>query len=660
MQHFLARLIGWRLRYVLVIGFVLTSAITIAVYTPIIYGVINTYLQGAEDDRVGRDMDLANAFYDLKLKDIASTAGRLSWTRTVRHNLQYALLGDSEALGALEDAVENEIANLPLNAQRFIVITDAQGACIAGGVTSNGRFARPMPQSDWSELPVVDTVLTTHRTQAATEVVPAEVLSWVGLADQARITLIDTPKAAPEPYDRREGTAGLALVSVAPILSEEGELIGSVLVGHLFNNDFTLVDRIKEVAGVDTVTIFFGDLRVSTNVLTLSGERAIGTRVSQEVYDQVLAEGMDFTGPAYVVNQDYITRYEPLYDHSQDIVGILYVGAKQAAFQQLLDSFLQRVILIAIACVLVAVLIAIPSAWSISRPLTELARATHTVAQGDWSVRMPSYGRGELGILAQSFNTMVETLEDTSDQLVQKEKLASVGQLAAGVAHEINNPLGTVLLYSDILLKETPESNDQQRQDLQMIVSEAQRCKSIVTDLLNFARQNEVLAQETSLNILLQALVREEQRLESFQGIQIETELEPDLPAIQADPLQLRQVFSNLVRNAAEAMDGQGTLTLRTRLGPGAEQVTVEVSDTGCGIPPENLGKLFTPFFTTKPIGKGTGLGLAIVYGIVKMHRGQISVRSQVGEGTTFTVTLPLRLPDQAPQKVPPPDLLGA
>jgi two-component system NtrC family sensor kinase len=508
-------------------------------------------------------------------------------------------------------------------------------------------------------VPIVNSVLTSHRAQAATEVLPAEILGLVGLADQAHIPLIETPKAAPQPYDPREGTAGLALVSTAPVITEGGEVIGAVLVGHLFNNDFTLVDRIKEVAGVDTVTIFFGDLRVSTNVLTLEGERAIGTRVSQEVFDQVLVDGEDFTGPAYVVNQDYITRYEPLYDHSGQIVGILYVGAKQAAFQQLLDSFVQRVTLIAIAGVLLAVLIAIPAAWSISRPLTELAQATHTVSQGDWSVRVPVHGRGELGLLGQSFNKMVETLKDTSDKLVQKEKLASVGQLAAGVAHEINNPLGTVLLYSDILLKETPASEAQQRQDLQMIVSEAQRCKSIVTDLLNFARQNEVLAQDTDLNDLLQQLVTDEQRHESFQGIEIETEFEADLPSIQADPLQLRQVFSNLVRNAAEAMDGQGTLTLATRHGPGREQVTVEVTDTGCGIPEENIGQLFTPFFTTKPIGKGTGLGLAIVYGIVKMHRGQINVRSQVGEGTTFSVTLPHRLPAQPPQQPTPPGIIG-
>jgi len=250
-----------------------------------------------------------------------------------------------------------------------------------------------------------------------------------------------------------------------------------------------------------------------------------------------------------------------------------------------------------------------------------------------------------MSILAESFNTMVETLKDTRDQLVQKEKLASVGQLAAGVAHEINNPLGSVLLYADILRKETPEDNVQQKEDLDMIVREATRCKTIVTNLLNFSRQNEVLAQETDLNGLLLELAQEVGRKELYRDITLVEELEPGLPLIQADPLQLRQVFLNLMNNAAEAMPDGGRLTLRTRRGSMPGYVTAEVQDTGVGIPQENMSRLFSPFFTTKPIGKGTGLGLAIIYGIVKMHQGQISVQSEVGKGTTFTVSLRERLP---------------
>ncbi len=645
MLKLLIRLAGWQLRYILVIGFVLTTTITIIVGTPITYGVVNNYLKNAEDERVGRDMDLAKAFYDLKLKDLSSTAGRLAWARDVRQSLVGLNQGNRLVLPILEEAIDNEIANLSADAQRFIVVTDAQGISVTGGVTSRGQVNRAAPGMDWSLSSIVHTVLATHRPQAATEVIPAEILSWVGLDKQARIPLKYTEKAAPEPFDPREGTAGLALVSVAPVITEGGQVIGTVLVGHLFNNDFTLVDRIKEVAGVDTATIFLGDQRVSTNVLDETGNRAIGTRLAQEVYDVVLSRGEEFTGLAYVVNQWYITRYQPLRDHQGQIVGILYVGTKQASFLRLVDSLRRQFLLIAAASVLLAILIAIPLAWSISHPLTELARATRQVAAGNWSVRVPIYGRGEMGQLAESFNKMVETLRDTRDQLVQKEKLASVGQLAAGVAHEINNPLGTVLLYADILRKETPDDNQQQRQDLEMIIREATRCKTIVNDLLNFSRQNEVLAQETDLNALLTDLAEEAERQELYSRVRLVKELEPNLPKIQADPFQLRQVFINLMNNAAEAMPDGGQLTLRTRTGPTPGLVTAEVQDTGIGISEENMKKIFTPFFTTKPIGKGTGLGLAIIYGIVKMHQGQIGVQSQVGKGTTFTITLREKLP---------------
>jgi two-component system NtrC family sensor kinase len=651
MQRILVRLFGWRLQYLLVIGFVLTAAITITVSATATFYVINNSLEGAQDERVGRDMDLANTFYVQKLGDTSSTAGRLASSGSIRHNVIAAGQGDTEAIQALEDSIQNEISNLPTGAQRFVVVTDAQGASLAGRVASRQRFGYVLPDTDWSSLPIVRSVLTQVHAQAATEVIPAGILSWIGLEDQARIALLDTPKAAPEPFDPREGTAGLGLVSVEPIITEEGQMVGSVLVGHLFNNDFTLVDRIKEVAGVDTVTIFFGDLRVSTNVpLDEAGNRAIGTRVSQEVFDKVLVLGEEFTGEAFVVNQNYITRYEPRYDHLGNVVGILYVGAKQASFQRLLDSFLRQVILIAGATVLLAILISLPVAWSISRPVTDLAAATRRVAQGDWSVRVPVYGRGEMGILAESFNTMVETLTDAQEQLVQKEKLASVGQLAAGVAHEINNPLGSVLLYADILRKETPNDNPQQVEDLTMIINEATRCKTIVNDLLNFSRQNEVLAQMTDLNGLLEEMAEEASIQDLFEKVQVVTELDPALPRIEADPLQLRQVILNLMNNAAEAMPDGGQLTLRTRRGPANGFVTVEIEDTGVGISEENMKKLFSPFFTTKPIGRGTGLGLAITYGIIKMHQGQVGVQSEVGKGATFSITLREKLPTQMPK----------
>jgi two-component system NtrC family sensor kinase len=221
-----------------------------------------------------------------------------------------------------------------------------------------------------------------------------------------------------------------------------------------------------------------------------------------------------------------------------------------------------------------------------------------------------------------------------------------MGQLAAGVAHELNNPLGSILLYSNIVYKEIP-ADDSHREDLRMVIDETERCKTIVRNLLDFARQNELLARPTDLNELLRGLVKEQKRHPKFDKIQLVLQLDPEVPVIQADSLQLQQVFTNLLDNAAESMEpkGEGTVTITTRLAPLGQGVRISFADTGIGISEENRAKLFSPFFTTKPVGRGTGLGLAIVYGIVKMHGGQIQVQSEEGKGTTFTVTLPLKLP---------------
>jgi two-component system NtrC family sensor kinase len=632
---------SFRLQTTLVILFSLVALVTVGASGLVTSRVISDYLADAQDKRVSRDMQLAEAFYEIKLEKISTTARRLASSQQIRSALPRGSQGEEEAIRILEERVANEIESESITVSHFILLLDAEGNTVLGRTSLAPREAFATSPTNWSSLPIVALALGYGQPVAATEVIPADLLESLGLAEQARITIKYTPKAAPEPFDPREGTAGLTLTAIAPILDDEGEILGGVMVGHLFNHDFSLVDRIKEVAGVDTVTIFFGDLRVSTNVLDEKGERAIGTRVSQEVRDVVLVQGDDFTGLAFVVNENFITRYKPLYDHQGSIVGSLYVGARQASFLKLVNEFNARISIIALGSILLAVMIAIPISRSITRPIAELVQAHEKVTRGDRTVSVPVEGTGELAILGCSFNTMVETLRTTEQQLIQSEKLASVGQLAAGVAHEINNPLGTILLFSDIMRKELPP-DDSRRDDLHMIMNEATRCKTIVSDLLNFARQNEVLAQTTDVNALLSQTIEEIKIQPIFEKTQIIPRLEPTLPNIQADPAQLKEVFINIMTNAAEAMEGGGSLAITTER-TADEMIKISFRDTGCGIPEENLSKIFTPFFTTKPIGKGTGLGLAIVYGIVKMHRGQIYVESEVGVGSTFTISLPIK-----------------
>ena len=229
-------------------------------------------------------------------------------------------------------------------------------------------------------------------------------------------------------------------------------------------------------------------------------------------------------------------------------------------------------------------------------------------------------------------------LASAQERLVQAEKLAAVGQLAAGVAHQVNNPLATVLLYSHLVLSQLPP-NDPRREDLETIAEEATRCRNIMVALLNFARQNRLTLSTFDLNALLDSTLATETR--KTEGLQVVCDWAPDLPLLTADAEQLTQVFTNIIENAVEAMAGAGTLTVRTARENGG-QVSIQFADTGPGIQPSALPHLFAPFFTTKPPGQGTGLGLAIVRGIAKMHRGEITAEDRPEGGAVFTVTVPL------------------
>jgi two-component system NtrC family sensor kinase len=620
------------------------AALTVGLGTLVTSRVINNYLAAAEEERVSRDMDLAKAFYQLKLDEVAAISHRLVLDPWVVENVPAADQGQSDAIKVIDQEINNKITVLALGGTHLITVLDQKGDIITGQVLMpNGSIKAVQRGENMMGLPIVSQAFSSQQDLASTEVIPNNFLQPVGLAQQASIQLLETPRAAPEPFDPNEGTAGLTLTGVSLLRDSSGTIIGAVVTAYLFNNDFTLVDRIKQVAGVDTVTIFFGDLRVSTNVMTESGERAVGTLVSQAVRNVVLVNGQDYVGRAFVVNQMYITRYIPLYDHSGRIVGMLYVGALVSAFDTLVHTFNERVAIIAFVCIILAGVIAVPIARLITQPITELVEANRRLAQGDMTVRVEPSGSSELGLLGTSFNNMVETLQHAQQELLHKDRLASMGQLAAGVAHEINNPLGTILLYSDILYKELP-ADDHRRADLKMIIDETNRCKTIVADLLNFARQHEVMAKVMNLHDLLDEVLKGLTKQSRFEGVRVEKNYDTDLPFIMADSDQLRQVFIILLDNAAEAIEASGTITICTR--PVDEHwVEIRISDTGCGIAEENLNKVFTPFFTTKPLGQGTGLGLSIAYGIIKMHRGQISLQSKVGEGTTVTITLPMRQP---------------
>jgi two-component system NtrC family sensor kinase len=301
------------------------------------------------------------------------------------------------------------------------------------------------------------------------------------------------------------------------------------------------------------------------------------------------------------------------------------------------------------------------------------------VAGGKLDQAIPVRSGDEFGLVAGSFNQMtaalnqsrqemrdlVQTLEHkvsertqellaAKAEVAQGEKLASIGVLASGIAHELNNPLTGVLTFTSLMRKKAPDGSED-AEDLDLVIRETKRCASIIKRLLDFAREKVPVKGFFSLDRVIEDTVRFVERPASLQQIEISTELDPGLPQIWGDADLIKQVILNLLVNAQQAIEGKGNVTVRTR--PSAvtsntktgvdatPMVEIAVIDTGCGIPQANLQRIFDPFFTSKEVGKGTGLGLSVSYGIVKAHGGRITVESIVGTGTTFRIYLPIMPP---------------
>jgi len=240
---------------------------------------------------------------------------------------------------------------------------------------------------------------------------------------------------------------------------------------------------------------------------------------------------------------------------------------------------------------------------------------------------------------------LIEMQESRYDQLaLQTEKLSALGRMAAGIAHEINNPLAGILLFSSNLVKKAPKEGPF-REGLEIIIQETLRCKAIIQDLLEFSRASEPKTTLANMNNVIERAIHLLENEFRLRHIRLEVDLSKQLPEILIDENQMEQIFVNLLLNAIQAIEEGGTVTIRSDVSPDRKSVTIDISDTGCGIPPENMSKIFEPFFSTK--AKGTGLGLAVTYGIVQKHGGHIYAFSQPNRGTRFIVELPIRTGDQ-------------
>lgn len=537
----------------------------------------------------------------------------------------------------------------------------------AGIVTKEGKMLcrigpNSIPKQNGPPNPIANLALRQRIPISGTVILSNEFLFEENpeLANRARIKLLPTRRATPRPES--EELSGMALAAAVPVF-DSGNFLGVLYGGVLLNRGQEIVDRVRDTVfqheiykgqSIGTATIFFKDIRISTNVLSPDGSRAIGTVGSEEVTKRVLTDGEKWTDRAFVVNDWYITAYEPIEDIFGQKVGMLYVGVLEAKYADVRWKALSIFILITVAGMVLALGLGYIISNKMSRPVKQLIEASNQVSQGNLSPEIGPISKSEIGSLQKTFKEMLTSLQErdkrqkveSETKLLQSEKQASVGKLAGGVAHEINNPLTGIFTFTHMLLrrKDIPE---EVRSDLETIAQETERVRKIVKGLLDFSRQTELDRESTDVNRLIRHTISLVENQALIKGVSLNFEPAEGLPMITLDRNQMQSVLLNIVINALDATDPGGSITITSGIGvstshPGRNGIEILCTDTGCGISPENLNRLFDPFFTTKEVGHGTGLGLSVSYGIVERHGGTIWVQSKVGKGSTFKVWLPV------------------
>jgi two-component system NtrC family sensor kinase len=497
------------------------------------------------------------------------------------------------------------------------------------------------------------------------------------LVGQASIKALSTGRSKPGNDDLEQ--AGMVMESAAPVRDETGKIVGALYGGVLVNNNNRIVDKIKNIVfdegqskGRDVgggATIFLGDVRIATNVITSAGVRAIGTRLSEEVYNRVIINKEKWIDRAFVVEDWYITAYEPILSLDGTPIGCLYVGVMETPYTAIKYemAYLFSGVLLLGSLIGTAISGAISS--RLAKPINELENTARRVASGERNVEIAIRTRDEIGDLARAFNEMTRTLSmrernirelnsdlelkvseleekhqllvKTKQELVRAEKLAAIGELAAGVAHEINNPMA-IIRGNVELLQMSVSAEAENREEVDTIYLQVGRVERIVSNLIKFARQEQTCFGGVDINRMLHEILTQVRHQIPLTGITSVEQYDSELKSILGDSDQLQQVFTNLVINGIQSMQAEGgTLTLGTLLHVEAGVCEAIISDTGSGIAEEILEQIFNPFFTTKK--QGVGLGLSISYGIIKEHGGRIDVQSEIGKGTTFRVVLPVR-----------------
>lgn len=501
------------------------------------------------------------------------------------------------------------------------------------------------------------------------------------LQQRARIPLIETEAAVPTTRTAEE--RGMVVHTAAPVtvLGHQGVLVGGILL----NRNLGFIDTINALVYLSdsaggnrqgTATLFLDDTRISTNVRLFEEVRALGTRVSASVRHRVLTLGQTWLDSAFVVNDWYISGYLPLTDSFGSRVGMLYVGFLEAPYQAAKRAAYWTIVAVFIGVLALSAPLFLWLAKGIFSPLERMSQTMQRVEGGDLTARNGAVGsRDEIGQVAAHLDTLLDQvqdrdqalrdwagelnarvdkrtaelraanskLEETFKQLAMSEKLASIGEITAGVAHEINNPVAVIQGNIDVIRMTLAGQTAEIETELNLIDNQVLRIDAIVGKLLQFARPTEFGAYEESVDIapLVEDCLVLVDHVISKQDITLHRDFAP-APPVTINPGELQQVVINLVMNAVQAMEGAGSLILSLQSQPrdGHDGAQFTVEDTGPGITEKDLSAVFNPFYTTKP-GEGTGLGLSISQTLIQRAGGLISVRNRRPTGAAFSIWLP-------------------
>lgn len=440
----------------------------------------------------------------------------------------------------------------------------------------------------------------------------------------------------------REAQFGPYLFTTAPVRDSKGELVGVLMIGTQLQ---VLLEDLRSQASADGVIVLDPTGKLVATTLAQPDEGYATLELETSVVSDLLnssQESPPLTRDLMVNQRSYRAFFAPLIIRQQTMGALGVVIASDYVVATEATSRNQLSLIFALGTAFV-VLIGYLLARSIANPILRLRTISQAVAAGDLTQQTGLKQGDEIGELASAFDTMTLRLRQRTAELVQSEKLAAVGQLTAGIVHDVKNPLAVIKGLSEELREELG-SDPAVLEQLNAIRDNATRANTIVSDLMKFARQSTPEMTRRDLRETVEASLR----LTEYLARRAKVKYLPDLPAhsvlVTYDAQQLEQVLINLIQNAIQAMPNGGTL--RVNLSQTETTVAIAVQDTGSGIAAENLPRVFDPFFTTKPEGEGTGLGLSVSYGIVARHGGRINVESQVGAGTTFTILLPVEQPE--------------